>query len=62
MILVAGYCRVSTDHADQINSFESQQRYLHHISKENRIGNFMIFMPTKGLPEHQQRSVQNLTE
>ena len=28
MILVAGYCRVSTDHADQINSFESQQRYF----------------------------------
>lgn len=28
MIKVAGYCRVSTDHHDQINSFESQQRYF----------------------------------
>ena len=28
MIRVAGYCRVSTDGADQVNSFESQQRYF----------------------------------
>lgn len=28
MILVASYCRVSTDKDDQINSFESQQRYF----------------------------------
>ena len=28
MIRVAGYCRVSTDKDDQINSFESQQRYF----------------------------------
>ena len=25
---VAAYCRVSTDHEDQANSFESQQRYF----------------------------------
>lgn len=25
---VAAYCRVSTDQADQVNSFESQQRYF----------------------------------
>lgn len=28
MIYVAAYCRVSTDREDQINSFESQQRYF----------------------------------
>lgn len=28
MILVAGYCRVSTDRGDQNNSFESQKRYF----------------------------------
>lgn len=28
MIRVAGYCRVSTDKADQANSFEAQQRYF----------------------------------
>lgn len=27
-MLVASYCRVSTDNCDQINSFESQQRYF----------------------------------
>ena len=25
---VAAYCRVSTDHEDQANSFENQQRYF----------------------------------
>ena len=28
MIPVASYCRVSTDKDDQLNSFESQQRYF----------------------------------
>ena len=28
MIRAAGYCRVSTDHTDQANSFEAQQRYF----------------------------------
>ena len=28
MILVASYCRVSTDKDDQANSFESQRRYF----------------------------------
>lgn len=28
MIKVAGYCRVSTNHEDQLNSFESQQTYF----------------------------------
>lgn len=28
MIKAAAYCRVSTDHKDQANSFESQQRYF----------------------------------
>ena len=28
LIPVASYCRVSTDRADQANSFESQQRYF----------------------------------
>ncbi len=28
---VAAYCRVSTDHEDQENSFESQQRYFRHF-------------------------------
>ena len=28
MIKVAGYCRVSTDKEDQVNSFENQQRYF----------------------------------
>lgn len=28
MIRVASYCRVSTDHEDQANSFESQQRFF----------------------------------
>lgn len=28
MIRVASYCRVSTDHSDQVNSFEAQKRYF----------------------------------
>lgn len=28
MILVASYCRVSTDNEDQSNSFEAQRRYF----------------------------------
>ena len=28
MILVASYCRVSTDKDDQANSFEAQRRYF----------------------------------
>ena len=28
MIMVASYCRVSTDKEDQANSFEAQQRYF----------------------------------
>ena len=28
MMLVAGYCRVSTDGEDQANSFQAQQRYF----------------------------------
>lgn len=28
MMKVAAYCRVSTDKEDQVNSFESQQRYF----------------------------------
>ena len=28
MIMVASYCRVSTDKDDQANSFESQRRYF----------------------------------
>lgn len=28
MLKVAAYCRVSTDHEDQLNSFEAQQRYF----------------------------------
>ena len=28
MIKVASYCRVSTDREDQINSFESQQKFF----------------------------------
>ena len=28
MIPVASYCRVSTDKDDQLNSFESQQRFF----------------------------------
>ena len=32
---VAAYCRVSTDHEDQANSFESQQRYFRQYIKRN---------------------------
>ena len=28
MIMVASYCRVSTDKEDQANSFEAQRRYF----------------------------------
>lgn len=35
MIKVASYCRVSTDHMDQVNSFEAQQRYFReYISRQ----------------------------
>ncbi len=32
---VAAYCRVSTDHDDQVNSFESQQRYFRQYIEHN---------------------------
>ncbi len=32
---VAAYCRVSTDHEDQANSFESQQRYFRQYIEEH---------------------------
>lgn len=32
---VAAYCRVSTDHEDQANSFESQQRYFRQYIERN---------------------------
>lgn len=32
---VAAYCRVSTDHEDQANSFESQQRYFRQVIERN---------------------------
>jgi len=35
MIKVAGYCRVSTDKQDQINSFSSQQRYFREYIQRN---------------------------
>lgn len=34
-IRIAAYCRVSTDHEDQANSFESQQRYFRHYTEQN---------------------------
>ncbi len=34
-IRVAAYCRVSTDHEDQANSFESQQRYFRQYIDRN---------------------------
>lgn len=35
MIPVAGYCRVSTDHSDQINSFLAQQRFFREYIARN---------------------------
>lgn len=35
MIRVAAYCRVSTDQDDQVNSFESQQRYFRDCIQRN---------------------------
>lgn len=35
MIPVAGYCRVSTDKEDQVNSFESQKRYFRGYIEEH---------------------------
>lgn len=35
MIRVAGYCRVSTDHADQANSFHSQQMFFREYIKHH---------------------------
>lgn len=32
---VAAYCRISTDHEDQANSFESQQRYFRQYIERN---------------------------
>lgn len=32
---VAAYCRVSTDNEDQVNSFESQQRYFRQYIERN---------------------------
>lgn len=32
---VAAYCRVSTDHEDQANSFENQQRYFRQYIERN---------------------------
>lgn len=34
-IRVAAYCRVSTDHDDQVNSFESQKRFFSHYIRSN---------------------------
>ena len=35
MIPVAGYCRVSTDQADQANSFAAQQQFFRAYIAEN---------------------------
>ena len=35
VIRVAAYCRVSTDHKDQINSFLAQMQYYNEYIREN---------------------------
>ena len=35
LVRVAAYCRVSTDHEDQLNSFESQKRYFEQYIRQN---------------------------
>lgn len=47
MILVASYCRVSTDKDDQANSFEAQRRYFKDYITRQPDGNCTRFMPTK---------------
>ncbi|WP_455716476.1 recombinase family protein [Anaerosporobacter sp.] len=44
MIYVAAYCRVSTDREDQVNSFESQQRYFReYISRTEGLELYEIY-------------------
>lgn len=57
---VAAYCRVSTDHEDQANSFESQQRYFTgNILSATPIGSFTRFSRTKASPAPTPKSAVN---
>lgn len=46
---VAAYCRVSTDHEDQANSFESQQRYFRQYIERNPDWEFYEIFADEGI-------------
>ena len=46
---VAAYCRVSTDHEDQENSFESQQRYFRQYIEHHKDWELYRIFPDEGL-------------
>lgn len=46
---VAAYCRVSTDHADQINSLESQKLYFNNYIKNNSNWEFVRIYADEGI-------------
>ena len=45
---VAAYCRVSSNSADQKNSFATQERVYRKRITENWIGSWSIFLRTRG--------------
>lgn len=56
---VAAYCRVSTDHEDQANSFESQQRYFRQYIERNPDWELYEIFPTKASPAPTPKSAVN---
>lgn len=58
---VAAYCRVSTDHQDQANSFASQSRYFTQYILGIPTGHFMKYLQTRGCPGQQRKSVMPST-
>lgn len=57
MILVASYCRVSTDKDDQTNSFEAQQRYFkEYIGRQPDWEYYIESMQTRASPAQARKS------
>ena len=48
---VAAYCRVSSNSADQLNSYAAQIRTYKKVIGARRIGNRAISLPMRVLPE-----------
>ena len=56
---VAAYCRISTDHEDQANSFESQQRYFRQYIERNPDWELYEISRTKASPAPTPKSAAN---